>query len=155
MRGPLLCTTAVLAAGVALTACGATTHENNPRPPVPTVLSVSISNDVIEVSPKVLGVPGKRPVNVSQNRNATFSQANRKRPAVVAVAISNLTDRNTRMVLEGPTDRSEPLTGSGSGSFRAALPTGIYRISSPASSGTARFVVGPSRVSASGDLLTP
>ena len=155
MRGSLLCITAVLAAGVALSACGAETRTNDPRPPVPPVLSISIADDAIEVSPEALGVPGRVPVNISQNRDATFSQANPKAPLVAQVAISNLTSRNTEMVLEGPAERTQPLTGSGSGSFQVALPTGIYRISSPASSATARFAVGPSRVSASGDLLTP
>jgi len=149
------CITAVLAAGVALSACGAETHPNDPRPPVPPVLSISISDDTIEVSPEALGVPGKVPVNISQNRDAPQNQGNRKAPAVVQVAISNLTNRNTELVLEGPVERSEALTATGSGSFQEAMPTGIYRVSSPASSGTARFVMGPSRVSASGDLLTP
>ncbi|MBK5233781.1 MAG: hypothetical protein JJE13_12480 [Thermoleophilia bacterium] len=151
----MFCITAVLAAGVVLSACGSETHENNPRPPVPPVVSISISDDTIEVSPLAVGVPGKRPVNINQNQLATEGQANPKAPAVVAVAISNLTNRNTELILEGPVERSEPLTATGSGSFQAALPTGIYRFSSPASSGTARFAVGPSRVSASGDLLTP
>ncbi len=155
MRGTLLCTTAVLAAGVALSACGGETHENSPRPPVPSPLSVSVSDDTIEVSPRALGVPGRRPVNISQNRLATEGQADPEAPAVVAVSISNLTTRDTELVLEGPVDRTVPLTGSGSGSFQGALPTGIYRFSSPASSGMAKFAVGPSRVSASGDLLTP
>ncbi|MGK2932976.1 MAG: hypothetical protein ACSLFD_09460 [Solirubrobacterales bacterium] len=155
MRGSLLCITAVLAAGFALSACGSETRTNDPRPPVPPVLSVSIADDAIEVSPRALGVPGRVPVNITQNRNATFNQANPKAPLVAQVAISNLTNRNTRMIIEGPVDRSERLTSSGSGSFQASLPTGTYRISSPASSATARFAVGPSRVSASGDLLTP
>ncbi len=119
------------------------------------MLSVSIADDTIEVSPEALGVPGRVPVNISQNRDATFSQADPKAPLVAQVAISNLTKRNTEMIIEGPVERTRSLTGTGSGSFQVALPTGIYRVSSPASSATARFAVGPSRVSASGDLLTP
>jgi len=122
---------------------------------VPQVLSVSIADDEILVSPEVVSLPGRRPVNISQNENAPINQADRKAPAVVQFAISNLTSRNTRMIVEGPVEASQVMTAEGSGGFRKALPTGIYRISSPASSGTVRFAVGRSRVSSNGDLLTP
>ena len=94
-------------------------------------------------------------MNISQNDDSPQNQADQKAPAVVAVTISNLTARKTELILEGPVDQTVPVTASGPGSFQRALPTGIYRLSSPASSGTARFAVGPSRVSASSDLLTP
>lgn len=122
---------------------------------MPTVVGVSLADDRIEVSPEAVGVPGKRPVNISQNRLATEGQADPRAPLVVMVSISNLTSRNTELLLEGPVETKIPLTANGSGSFSKGLPTGIYRFSSPVSSGTARMVVGPSRVSASGDLLTP
>lgn len=155
MRGTLLVITAVLAAGVLLSACGAETHPNNQRPPVPPVVSVSIGEDAIEVSPKAVGVPGESPVNINQNQGAPENQADPDTPLIVQVAISNLVPRNTRLILAGPAKATEVLTASGSGGFKKALPTGIYRFSSPASAGTARLLVGPSRVSASGDLLTP
>lgn len=94
-------------------------------------------------------------MNISQNRTAPVNQGDRETPAVISVAISNLTTRDTELVLEGPVDRTVPLTATASGSFQEAMPNGIYRVSSPASFGTARFAVGPSRVSASGDVLTP
>jgi hypothetical protein len=126
-----------------------------PRPPVPQVLSISIADDEILVSPEIISLPGRKPVNISQNKNAPMNQADQDAPAVVEVAISNLTSRNTRMILEGPVDTAQIMTPNGSGSFRKALPTGIYRVSSPASSGTTRFAVGRSRVSSNGDLPTP
>ncbi len=155
MRGKLICATAVAAAGILLSACGAETHPNDPRTPLPQVLSVSIADDEILVSPEIIGEPGRRPVNISQNESAPINQADQEAPALVEVAISNLTSQDTDMVIEGPVDVSQPMTGNGSGSFRQALPTGIYRISSPASSGSVRFAVGRSRVSSNGDLLTP
>lgn len=151
----MFCATAVLAAGVFLSACGAESHPNDPRPPLPQVLSVSIADDEILVSPEIVSLPGRRPVNISQNADAPINQADQKAPAVVQFAISNLTSRNTRMVVEGPVDTAQVMTANGSGGFRKALPTGIYRISSPASSGTVRFAVGRSRVSSNSDLLTP
>lgn len=138
-----------------LSACGSESHPNDPRPPVPTVVSVSVGDNEILVTPEIVGRPGEVPVNISQNENSPINQGDREAPAVVAVAISNLTNRDTKLVLEGPVDFEATLTANGSGSFNRALPTGIYRLSSPASTGTKRFAVGPSRVSSSGDLLTP
>lgn len=119
------------------------------------MVSVSIADDEILVSPEVLSLPGRKPVNISQNENAPINQADQEAPAIVQFAISNLTSKNTRMLVEGPVDATQVMTANGSGDFRRALPTGIYRISSPASSGTVRFAVGRSRVSSNGDLLTP
>lgn len=138
-----------------LSACGSESHKNDPRPPVPTVVSVSVADNEILVNPEIVGRPGEIPVNIDQNRNSPINQGDPKAPAVVSVAISNLTNRDTKLILEGPASFEEPLTANGSGSFQRALPTGIYRLSSPASTGTKRFAVGPSRVSSSGDLLTP
>ena len=70
-------------------------------------------------------------------------------------AIANLTDRATVLRMQGEVSRTVALTPGGSGSFMMALPTGIYRFSSPASSDTALLNVGPSRVSSGGDLLLP
>lgn len=119
------------------------------------MLSISVADDEILVSPEIVGKPGEIPVNINQNQDSPINQADPDAPAVVSVAVSNLTNRDTRLVLEGPVDYSEELTARGSADFQQALPTGIYRLSSPASTATKRFAVGPSRVSSSGDLLTP
>lgn len=119
------------------------------------MVSVSVAEDEILVTPEIVGRPGEIPVNINQNENTPINQADPDAPAVVAVAISNLTNRDTRLVLEGPVDYVETLTARGSGSFQRALPTGIYRLSSPASTATKRFAVGPSRVSSASDVLTP
>jgi hypothetical protein len=151
----MLCASAVVAAGALLSACGSETHPNDPRPPIPQVLNVTIADDEILVSPEILNRPGHDPMNISQNEDAPVNQADQDAPAVVDVAISNLTSQDTEMVIEGPVEAEQSLTPSGSGSLRTALPTGIYRVSSPASSATKRFAVGRSRVSSNSDLLTP
>lgn len=114
-----------------------------------------MDRDSIKVSPRAIAVPGTSPVNINQNKGAPESQVERELPLTVTVVISNLTSDNTKLILEGPVDATKALTANASGDFKVALPTGTYRFSSPASAGTARLVVGPSRVSASGDLLTP
>lgn len=158
MRGTWVTAAALMVACAALAGCGSSTHENEPRPPVPTVVSVSVGEDEISANAAIgrgVGEPGARQPYLNQNRNAPQNQADRAAPAVVNVAVANLTDRATTLRMQGPVSRVLALTPGGSGSFDMALPTGIYLFSSPASSGTARLNVGPSRVSSGGDVLLP
>lgn len=158
VRGIPVTAAVILVAGAALAGCGAESHENKPRPPIPTVVSVAVGEDSIDAAPAAgsdVGEPGVRQPYVNQNRTAPQNQADRGAPAAVTVAIANLTDQATVLRMQGPVERRIPLTPGGSGSFGIALPTGIYLFSSPASSGTARLTVGPSRVSSGGDVLIP
>lgn len=146
-----------LLAGVAavLASCEAKSHENKPRPPVPTTLSISVTSSEITVAPEEVGRVGRRPVNITQNRTARVTQADQRRGAVVDVRVSSLTGQPSRLFLEGPVEEARPIPGNGTTSFQAELPVGIYRLSSPASDDTTRFTVGPSRVSSATDVLTP
>lgn len=158
VRGTWVTAVAVLAACASIAGCGATTHENKPRPPIPTVVSVSVSENEINAKAAIgqgVGEPGARQPYLNQNRDAPQNQADRRAPAVVNFAIANLTRRATILRMQGPVHRVVALTPGGSGSFDMALPTGIYLFSSPASSGTARLNVGLSRDSSSGDVLLP
>ena len=155
MRGPLSCLSVALLSAFVLAGCTAKSHENDPRPPVIPVVSVSVSADAIEVAPRGIGLPGQLPVNLNQNQNSPINQANRADPAVVDFRISNIVRRAAPLVLEGPVDKIFPMTASAPASFTAGLKTGIYRLSSPASADTALLIVGPSRISSAGDVLTP
>jgi hypothetical protein len=148
-------TVAVVAAAIALSACGNSSHPNEPRPPVPTTLTVTINPSEVHISPERLGFPGEQQQNISQNDNAAPVKANPKAPFAVRGAIANLTRVNTRLILEGPVDKTIPITASGSANFTAALPTGIYRLSSPVSLGTTLLTVGRTRNSSATDVLTP
>jgi hypothetical protein len=145
----------VLVSAFVLAGCTAKSHVNDPRPPVVPVVSVAVGSDAIEVAPRTIGLPGQVPININQNRDAPISQANPIDPAVVDFRISNMVRRAAPLVLEGPVDRIYPMEPASPASFTAGLKTGIYRLSSPASTGTALLVVGPSRVSSAGDVLTP
>ena len=148
----------LLAACAAIAGCGNSSHGNDPRPPVPTVVSVAVSEDSIEAKAAMgrgVGEVGPRQPYLNQNRTAPQNQADRKAPAVVNFAIANLTGRATVLRMQGPVERVVPLTRGGSGSFNMALPTGVYFFTSPASSGVGRLGVGMSRVSSGGDLLLP
>lgn len=153
-RGFRFLAPALAGATLLLAGCG-NVHENEPRPPVPAAIGVSIANQSIDVSPETSGAPGERGPTLNQNLNAPENQADRKAPLVVRIAVANLTRQNTVLRVEGPASHTERVIGSGSASFQMALPTGIYRLSSPASSGTVRFNVGPSRISSGGDVLIP
>jgi hypothetical protein len=155
VRGIWSCLAALLAAAALVAGCSAKSHENEPRPPIPTVVTVAISVKGIEVGPSAVGLPFERQPNISQNRTAPQNQAERGVPLDVRFALSNETSVPGRLLLEGAVRRVQPIVANGSGSFIAGLPSGIYRLSSNVSAGTARLVVGPSRVSSSGDLLTP
>lgn len=144
----------LIAAALPLAGCG-NVHENQPRPPVPTVISVTVGGERIGVSPDIAGEPGERGPYLNQNRNAPQNQADRRAPLVARFAVANLTRRNTRLVVEGPAGHTVPLVGSGSADFTMALPTGTYRLTSPASSATTRFTVDRSRISSGGDVLIP
>lgn len=158
MRGLRVTAATLLAASAALVGCGATTHENEPRPPIPTSVSVKVGEDSIEAKAAIgrgVGEPGARQPYVSQNANAPQNQSDPEAPAAVSVAIANLTSKDTVLRLQGPVERDVELTPNGSASFRMDLPSGVYLLSSPASRGTTRLNVGPSRVSSSGDVLLP
>lgn len=119
------------------------------------MVTVTVGADEINVSPDAAGEPGERGPYLNQNRNAPQNQADRKAPLVVNIAVANLTRQDTKLVIEGPEGHVEPLVGSGSAAFNMALPTGAYRLSSPASSDTTVLTVGRSRISSGGDVLIP
>lgn len=146
---PVLAGAALLLAG-----CGKV-HENEPRPPIPAVISVTVGDGKIDVSPDAVGEPGERGPYLNQNANAPENQADRRAPLVARFAVANLTRKNTRLVVEGPAGHRTPLVASGSADFTMAMPTGVYRLSSPASSGSTRLAVGRSRISSGGDVLIP
>lgn len=145
----------LIVAGALVAGCTAESRPNDPRPPLVPVVSVSVSEDSISVAPRGVGLPGQRTPNVNQNRTAPQNQGDRSEPAVVNFRTSNLIRREVPLLLEGPVERVYRMPPSSPGSFLAGLEPGIYRLSSPASRGTARLLVGASRVSSSGDLLTP
>lgn len=145
----------VIALGLLIGGCSAKSRENFPRPPIPTTVSVFISEDRVRVTPEQIGVPGRRPVNISQNANAQLGQAPRVRNVTVDFRVANQIGRPVRLLIEGPAERLARLPATGSTSFQMALPTGLYRLGTSGSTNTARLSVGPSRVSSGTSVLTP
>ena len=155
VRGITSCIGLLVLAGILVAGCTAESHPNDPRPPVVPVVSVAVNEDSIELSPRAVGLPGQAAANVNQNRTAPENPADHSAPAVVNFRFSTQIRRRVPVRLEGPVDRIYRLAPASPDSFLVGLENGIYRLSSPASRGTARLLVGPGRVSPSGDLLTP
>ncbi len=107
------------------------------------------------MTPRRISVPGARPININQNADAQLGQAPEIEDATVDFRIANQIGRPVALVIEGPAERQVRLPGTGTTSFQMALPTGIYRLASPAARESARLSVGPSRVSSGTSVLTP
>lgn len=151
-RVPLLI---AVAAALFVGACSAEEEARLPRPPVPIPVSVAIDEEGVRLAPERIAVPGQKPVNINQNATAAIGQARQVREATVVFTVSNQTADPTRLFVEGPVERGELIPPAGTTDFQMALPTAIYRLSTPAGPGTARLTVGPSRVSSGTSVLTP
>lgn len=143
------------AVAVGVVACEAKAPENLPRPPIPTTVSIAVSENGVAVDPEVIRIPGKRPININQNENARLGQAPRIREATVDFRISNQLGSVSTLSIEGPAERRVEVPGTATNSFQMALPTGIYRLSATGSDTSALLSVGPSRVSSGTSVLTP
>ena len=149
--------TAALA--LALAACGAEEHANDPRPPIPAEVTVSISEKQVSAQPRVVGVAGKGSSQaITQNADTENPKISSDTPLNVIFTIANLTDTDSKLEIQGPKDASSvPVVGNGTARYEVTLPTGEYLISAadiPAAL-AARFSVGPDRVSSQNDLLLP
>jgi hypothetical protein len=148
-----------LVLALSLTACGAEEHENDPRPPIATEVTVSISDEQVNAQPAVVGVTGKDSSQpVSQNEGVENPTLDSSTELNVVFTIANLTDTDSRLEIKGPKDDSSTLiVGNGTARYEVALPTGEYLISAADIPGAAaaRFTVGPDRVSSQNDLLLP
>jgi hypothetical protein len=113
--------------------CGQDDFKNDPRPPVPAVVSVKIAKDGIAVSPKEFGA------------------------GLVDFTIANLTTDPGTFAINGPVDaESDEIPPAGTGTIKVDLKTGSYEASvSGVSARPFSFTVGPERASGQNDLLLP
>jgi hypothetical protein len=152
----IACALGVLA--LAIAGCGAQEHANDPRPPIPTEITVSISDKNVSVQPADVGVAGENQQPTSQNEGQTNPEISSNQPLDVVFTIANLTDVDTHLEIQGPKDGTSPLVvGSGTAQYQVSLPTGAYLVSAAdiPSAVAAHFNVGPDRVSSQNDLLLP
>lgn len=139
--------------------CGAEEHVNEPRPQVPTRVSVSVSEDRVTVQPDRIAF-GPEPGNqIPQNRETGQPPVRAGGPLDVVLVAANLTDVDSRLEVRGP-DRnatSQPLVANGGVRLQAALRPGVYMVHAADIPGAepGRLAVGPYRVSSENELLLP
>jgi hypothetical protein len=146
------------ALALVLAGCGAQERISEPRPPAPTRVSVSISEDSITVQPPRIAIGPEPTQRLPQNQHASQPQVRSTAPLTVVLVTANLTDFDSRLELKGPKDVSSgDLVANGNGAFQIDLPTGVYEVTAadiPAAE-PGRLVVGPYRVSSENELLLP
>ena len=132
-RGRGLLVATVLLAALVIAGCGRNDFENNPRPPVPAEVAVSIAKSGVGVSPKEFGA------------------------GLVNFTIANLTDTPGTLAIHGPVSAdSNEIPPGAAETLKVDMETGSYEASVD---GIAvrpfSFTVGPERPSGQNDLLLP
>jgi hypothetical protein len=137
--------------------CGAETHPNEPRPAVPTRVSVTIGDGGIVVKPTSIGMGPEKHQQLPQNQNHPQPDIKTQAPLNVVFVTANQTGKKSKLVIRGPERSTSPQIGPRSpGTFAAELPTGSYTIAAAGAHGTpATLKVGPYRASSKNDLLLP
>jgi hypothetical protein len=143
---------------LAVAGCGSSGHPNDPRPQVPTRVSVTLGPNGVIVQPTRIAFGPERNQQIPQNQNHAQPDINTDRPLDVVLVAANQTDTNATLYLHGQTDvESEPVLAHSPGTMRAELPTGTYTITASGIpySHPAKLVVGPYRASSQNDVLQP
>ncbi len=135
--------------------CGAESHPNEPRPAVPTRVSVTIGKGGIEVQPRSIGMGPEMHQQLPQNQDHPQPPIKTKAPLDVVFVTANQTESPAKLTIKGPkSSTSETIFANSPATFGAQLPTGTYTIMA-GKGAEATFRVGPYRASSKNDLLLP
>ncbi|MBS1886745.1 MAG: hypothetical protein JSU06_06105 [Actinobacteria bacterium] len=148
---------AALILALAGAGCGAESHPNEPRPAVPTRVSVTIGAHGIIVQPGTVGLGPEKHQQLPQNQDHPQPPIKTKAPLSVVFVTANQTGGNSKLLIRGPHRATSPTIYANSpGTFAAELPTGRYTIAAAGVHGApATLKVGPYRSSSKNDLLLP
>ncbi len=159
-RAPKLAGVAAVLSALAVVGagCGAQKHANDPRP--------ASRPGSASASPATRSRCGRRSSEsapnhtqqIPQNQDRPQPNTDGKGPLDVVFVGANLTDFDSKLVINGPQDAtSGPMVANGNGTFQVDLPTGTYTISAADIPGAkpARLAVGPYRASSQNDVLLP
>jgi hypothetical protein len=136
--------------------CGAESHPNEPRPAVPTRVSVTIGKGGIEVQPQTIGLGPEKHQQLPQNQDHPQPPIKTQAPLAVVFVTANQTESPEKLTIKGPKHATSPeFTPNSPGTFSAELPSGSYTIATSAGGAEATFKVGPYRASSKNDLLLP
>jgi hypothetical protein len=143
---------ALVAAG-----CGATSHPNEPRPAVPTRVSVIIGKSGVTVQPAAIGMGPERHQQLPQNQNHPQPPIKTQAPLAVVFVTANQSGSESKLEIHGPKKAtSTPIGADSPNTFAAQLPTGSYTIAAAGIQGAPAVLhVGPYRASSKNDLLLP
>src|ERR1700761_7341269 len=137
------------------TGCGAESHPNEPRPAVPTRVSVTIGKGGIIVEPSTIAIGPEKHQQLPQHQDHPQPPIKTQAPLDVVFVTANQTGAETKLVIKGPKSAtSSPIPANSPGTFAAELPTGKYTITT-GSGAPATLKVGPYRASSKNDLLLP
>src|SRR3954469_5302229 len=154
----IACALGTLAVALVAARCGKQEHANDPRPPTPTEVTVSISQKEVSAQPAAIGVAGKNQQALSQNEGQKNPKISSNTPLDVVFTIANLTDVDTHLEIQGPKDGTSGLrVAGGSRQYQVSLPAGNFLVSAGDIPGAvaAHLSVGPDRTSSQNDLLLP
>ncbi|MBS1884555.1 MAG: hypothetical protein JSS97_16535 [Actinobacteria bacterium] len=148
---------AALILAVAGAGCGAESHPNEPRPAVPTRVSVIIGPGGVTVQPRQIAMGPEKHQQLPQNQNHPQPPIKTQAPLAVVFVTANQTGSKAKLQIKGPKSSTSPQIGPRSpGTYSAALSTGRYTISAVGVPGApATLRVGPYRASSKNDLLLP
>jgi hypothetical protein len=136
--------------------CGAETHPNEPRPAVPTRVSVTIGENGIVVQPSKIAVGPEKHQQLPQNQDHPQPNIKSQKPLSIVFVTANQSGEKEKVVVKGPKSVSSPeISPRSPRTFSAELPTGSYTISAGPNGAPATLKVGPYRASSQDDLLLP
>ena len=137
--------------------CGAESQPNEPRPAVPTRVSVLIGKNGVLVKPGRIGFGPERSQQLPQNQGQPQPRIETQAPMNVVFVASNQTGTKAKLVIRGPRHAtSSPIYANSPGTFATELSTGSYTIAAAGVAGEAGILqVGPYRASSKNDLLLP
>lgn len=132
-RGTALFAVAIALAAVTVAGCGRDDFENEPRPPLPTDVSVELGEDAVVVSPAEFGA------------------------GIATLTIANLGPVPASLAIDGPSAaESEEIAPGDTAVLKAELVTGEYEAGVVGTDVEPfLFDVGPERDSAQNELLLP
>jgi hypothetical protein len=149
----------VAALALAAAGCGAQSHPNEPRPQVPTRVSITLGSRGLVVQPPRIAFGPEPKQQIPQNQNHSQPPIKTKKPLDVIFVIANQTRQDSLLRIEGvPKEvESEPLLASSPTTFQTELPTGKYTLRAEGipSRGGSTLAVGPYRASSENDVLLP